>query len=207
MAIGNSNALVIETPGHTRGHVSYLFPEDGIVFVGDTLFSVGCGKLLEGDAKTMWRSLQKLMALPPETQALLRPRIYRRQHQIRADCGARERGAASPRRRGGGACQAKASRRCRPRSRRSSPPIPSCVRRARRSRSGSAWRDASSGRSSARRASARTGFDRGRTPDRRRGHRASEARRRIRKAVISARPSGTSPVTRAARTRPLFCIC
>jgi len=40
VAIGNSNALVIETPGHTRGHVSYLFPEDGIVFVGDTLFSV-----------------------------------------------------------------------------------------------------------------------------------------------------------------------
>jgi hydroxyacylglutathione hydrolase len=68
VAIGNSNALVIETPGHTRGHVSYLFPEDGIVFVGDTLFSVGCGKLLEGDAKMMWRSLQKLMALPPETQ-------------------------------------------------------------------------------------------------------------------------------------------
>jgi hydroxyacylglutathione hydrolase len=59
---------VIETPGHTRGHVSYFFPDDGIVFVGDTLFSVGCGKLLEGDAKTMWRSLQKLMALPAETQ-------------------------------------------------------------------------------------------------------------------------------------------
>ena len=68
VAVGNSSALVIETPGHTRGHISYLFPEDGIVFVGDTLFSVGCGKLLEGDAKMMWRSLQKLMALPPETQ-------------------------------------------------------------------------------------------------------------------------------------------
>ena len=68
VAVGNSNALVIETPGHTRGHISYLFPEDGIVFVGDTLFSVGCGKLLEGDARMMWHSLQKLMALPPETQ-------------------------------------------------------------------------------------------------------------------------------------------
>jgi hydroxyacylglutathione hydrolase len=65
--IGNAKGLVVETPGHTRGHVSYFFPDDGIVFVGDTLFSVGCGKLLEGDAKTMWRSLQKLMALPPET--------------------------------------------------------------------------------------------------------------------------------------------
>jgi hydroxyacylglutathione hydrolase len=67
IAVGTSNLLVIETPGHTRGHVSYIFSEDGIVFVGDTLFSVGCGKLLEGDAKMMWRSLQKLMALPPET--------------------------------------------------------------------------------------------------------------------------------------------
>jgi hydroxyacylglutathione hydrolase len=65
--IGNAKATVIETPGHTRGHISYYFSEDGIVFVGDTLFSVGCGKLLEGDAKMMWGSLQKLMILPPET--------------------------------------------------------------------------------------------------------------------------------------------
>jgi hydroxyacylglutathione hydrolase len=66
--VGNARARVIETPGHTRGHVSYHFPEDGLVFVGDTLFSVGCGKLLEGDAATMWSSLEKLMRLPPETQ-------------------------------------------------------------------------------------------------------------------------------------------
>ena len=58
----------IETPGHTKGHVSYHFPDEKLVFVGDTLFSVGCGKLLEGDAKTMWNSLKKLMALPPETK-------------------------------------------------------------------------------------------------------------------------------------------
>jgi len=68
VAIGNAKGLVIETPGHTRGHISYFFPDDGIAFVGDTMFSVGCGKLLEGDAKMMWHSLQKLMALPPETQ-------------------------------------------------------------------------------------------------------------------------------------------
>ena len=68
VAIGNAKGLVIETPGHTRGHISYFFPDDGIAFVGDTLFSAGCGKLLEGDAKMMWHSLQKLMALPPETQ-------------------------------------------------------------------------------------------------------------------------------------------
>ena len=66
--IGGTRATVIETPGHTKGHVSYYFPEDGIVFVGDTLFSVGCGKLLEGDAPTMWSSLEKLMILPRDTQ-------------------------------------------------------------------------------------------------------------------------------------------
>ena len=66
--IGGAKARVIETPGHTKGHVSYFFPEDGIVCVGDTLFSVGCGKLLEGDAKTMWSSLEKLAKLPPETK-------------------------------------------------------------------------------------------------------------------------------------------
>ena len=60
-------AHVIETPGHTCGHVTYQFPDDRLVFVGDTLFSVGCGRLLEGDAKMMWPSLEKLMALPPET--------------------------------------------------------------------------------------------------------------------------------------------
>jgi hydroxyacylglutathione hydrolase len=65
--IGNIEGKVIETPGHTRGHVSYSFPDDAVVFVGDTLFSVGCGKLLEGDAKTMWASLSKLAALPPKT--------------------------------------------------------------------------------------------------------------------------------------------
>ena len=65
--VGNARALVIETPGHTRGHVSYHFPDDELVFVGDTLFSVGCGRLLEGDAKTMWSSLEKLAKLPPET--------------------------------------------------------------------------------------------------------------------------------------------
>ncbi len=65
--LGNARARVIETPGHTRGHVTYHFPDDGLAFVGDTLFSVGCGRLLEGDAKTMWSSLEKLAALPPET--------------------------------------------------------------------------------------------------------------------------------------------
>ena len=68
VAVGNSNALVIETPGHTRGHISYLFPDDGIVFVGDTLFSVGCGRILEGTPEMMWQSLVKIRNLPADTQ-------------------------------------------------------------------------------------------------------------------------------------------
>jgi hydroxyacylglutathione hydrolase len=66
--IGSVKGKVIETPGHTRGHVSYSFRDDKLVFVGDTLFSVGCGKLLEGDAKMMWSSLEKLAKLPPDTK-------------------------------------------------------------------------------------------------------------------------------------------
>lgn len=65
--IGNLKGEVIATPGHTAGHVSYFFPAGPVVFVGDTLFSLGCGRLFEGSAKTMWHSLQKLMRLPPET--------------------------------------------------------------------------------------------------------------------------------------------
>lgn len=68
VAIGHADGRVIETPGHTRGHVSYHFPDENAVFVGDTLFSVGCGRLLEGNAPTMWASLSKLAVLPPQTE-------------------------------------------------------------------------------------------------------------------------------------------
>lgn len=56
---------VIETPGHTLGHVCYYAP--GTLFSGDTLFSMGCGRLFEGTAQDMWASLQKLSALPDDT--------------------------------------------------------------------------------------------------------------------------------------------
>lgn len=58
---------VIETPGHTQGHICYYSPALNALFAGDTLFSLGCGRLLEGSADQMWASLQKLMALPDET--------------------------------------------------------------------------------------------------------------------------------------------
>lgn len=81
VSVGHADATVIDTPGHTRGHVSYYFPEEDLVFVGDTLFSVGCGKLLEGDAPTMWQSLSKLAGLPPETA------VYCGHEYTGANCG------------------------------------------------------------------------------------------------------------------------
>jgi hydroxyacylglutathione hydrolase len=59
---------VLETPGHTLGHVSYWIPEASVAFAGDTLFAMGCGRVLEGSHEMMWSSLQKLAALPRETQ-------------------------------------------------------------------------------------------------------------------------------------------
>ena len=52
--VGSLVGRVIETPGHTAGHISYWFKEDKLAFVGDTLFSVGCGRILEGNAEMMW---------------------------------------------------------------------------------------------------------------------------------------------------------
>jgi hydroxyacylglutathione hydrolase len=66
--VGGLSARVIETPGHTAGHISFFFPADKLAFVGDTLFSIGCGRVIEGNAEMMWNSLLKLRALPDDTQ-------------------------------------------------------------------------------------------------------------------------------------------
>ena len=65
---GATAAQVFETPGHTRGHIAFFFPEGDLLFCGDTLFSLGCGRLLEGNAAEMFASLQKFAALPADTQ-------------------------------------------------------------------------------------------------------------------------------------------
>lgn len=59
---------VIETPGHTKGHVAFYWKDQRALFCGDTLFSMGCGRLLEGSAEEMFASLQKIKSLPPETE-------------------------------------------------------------------------------------------------------------------------------------------
>ncbi|MFZ0422714.1 MAG: hydroxyacylglutathione hydrolase [Xanthobacteraceae bacterium] len=66
--VGGIEARVIETPGHTAGHISYFLPSDQLAFVGDTLFSIGCGRVIEGNPEMMWNSLLKLRALPDATR-------------------------------------------------------------------------------------------------------------------------------------------
>ncbi len=66
--VGALRGRVLETPGHTAGHISYFFPADKLAFVGDTLFSIGCGRIIEGTAEMMWQSLLKLRALPDNTR-------------------------------------------------------------------------------------------------------------------------------------------
>jgi hydroxyacylglutathione hydrolase len=66
--VGNLSAKVIETPGHTLGQINYFFAADKLLFAGDTLFSIGCGRVIEGKPDMMWDSLLKLRALPDDTQ-------------------------------------------------------------------------------------------------------------------------------------------
>ena len=61
-------AQIIEIPGHTTGHIAFYFSNQKIVFTGDTLFSLGCGRLFEGTPEMMWNSLQKLRNLPDDTK-------------------------------------------------------------------------------------------------------------------------------------------
>jgi hydroxyacylglutathione hydrolase len=65
--LGETLFRVMDTGGHTLGHISYYDAKDRTVFVGDTLFALGCGRLFEGTAEQMWSSLSKLAALPDDT--------------------------------------------------------------------------------------------------------------------------------------------
>ncbi|GAB4821729.1 hypothetical protein N2152v2_008775 [Parachlorella kessleri] len=66
---GAAQMHVFDTPGHTRGHITLWFPGAKVLFPGDTLFALGCGRLFEGTPQQMWTSLSKLIPLPPETQS------------------------------------------------------------------------------------------------------------------------------------------
>ena len=65
--LGNAEARIFFIPGHTKGHMAFWFEESQALFCGDTLFTLGCGRLFEGTPQQMWASLTKLRALPGET--------------------------------------------------------------------------------------------------------------------------------------------
>ncbi|MCM2280969.1 MAG: hydroxyacylglutathione hydrolase [Bdellovibrionaceae bacterium] len=67
-AFGNETIRAISIPGHTLGHTAYYFENSQVVFTGDTLFGMGCGRLFEGTPEQMWNSLKRLMSLPDEAQ-------------------------------------------------------------------------------------------------------------------------------------------
>jgi hydroxyacylglutathione hydrolase len=66
--LGKHVARVIDVPGHTKGHIALIFDDERVAFVGDTLFAMGCGRLFEGTPEQMYRSLQRIAALPDETR-------------------------------------------------------------------------------------------------------------------------------------------
>ncbi len=65
--IGHAKARIYDTPGHTLGHIVFHFEEDGLAFVGDTVFALGCGRLFEGTPEQMWSSLSKIVTWPENT--------------------------------------------------------------------------------------------------------------------------------------------
>ena len=68
ISIGAHRAEVWEVPGHTIGHIAYIFRDDEVAFVGDTMFAMGCGRLFEGSPQQMYASLGRLASLPDETK-------------------------------------------------------------------------------------------------------------------------------------------
>jgi hydroxyacylglutathione hydrolase len=66
--VGNLTAMVLETPGHCADHVSYWFAEDKALFAGDTIFTLGCGRVSEATPAVLWASLQRISSLPDETR-------------------------------------------------------------------------------------------------------------------------------------------
>jgi hydroxyacylglutathione hydrolase len=66
--LGTHVGRVIAVPGHTLDHIALIFDDDGVAFVGDTLFAMGCGRLFEGTPEQMYRSLQRLATLPDGTR-------------------------------------------------------------------------------------------------------------------------------------------
>jgi hydroxyacylglutathione hydrolase len=68
VSVVGAEAIVWDIPAHTAGHIAYYFEEEGMIFVGDTMFAMGCGRLFEGTAEQMFHNLQRITALPEEVR-------------------------------------------------------------------------------------------------------------------------------------------
>ena len=68
VTVAGANANVWEIPAHTAGHIAYYFEEEGMIFVGDTMFAMGCGRLFEGTAEQMYANMGRITALPDDVR-------------------------------------------------------------------------------------------------------------------------------------------
>ncbi len=68
IAVGNAEAIVWDIPAHTAGHIAFYFEDEGMIFVGDTMFAMGCGRLFEGTAAQMYANMQRIAALPEDVR-------------------------------------------------------------------------------------------------------------------------------------------
>ena len=68
VTVSGAEAIVWDIPAHTAGHVAYYFEEEGMIFVGDTMFAMGCGRLFEGTAEQMYSNMQRIAALPDDAR-------------------------------------------------------------------------------------------------------------------------------------------
>jgi len=68
VTVAGAEAVVWEIPAHTAGHIAYYFEDEGMIFVGDTMFAMGCGRLFEGTAEQMYSNMQRIAALPGDVR-------------------------------------------------------------------------------------------------------------------------------------------
>ena len=68
VTVTGAEAVVWDIPAHTAGHIAYYFEDEGMIFVGDTMFAMGCGRLFEGTAQQMYSNMQRIAALPGDVR-------------------------------------------------------------------------------------------------------------------------------------------
>ena len=94
VSVGALKARVLETPGHTSGHIVYWFEAEDLLFAGDTLFALGCGRPFEEPPRVLYHSLMKLARPARLRRGLLRARVHAVQRALRSRRRRRQRPAA-----------------------------------------------------------------------------------------------------------------